>query len=379
MHNTFHIVEPSVEFTLDNRLEVHLHLLAGNLHKSGQCQVFFSIQVRSDNGDLMVLDLIHFTHHYQLGSRVLGGPHFVVHIRLTDDLALKSSGKGNGNGQFGDLDLDVPQLQRLLHGVVVVADGLQRAGHLIFCQVDVHDDGEAQCDRACAGGNHHSINSTEGVYKGGHSVLGVIQQACQITGLHVTENQRRADGNGNHVDHGSHVVTQRNHTELKTHFHAAFGYLLDDIANHKGHNALGLVVLDHFNHIFGIISLAQHNGNTGNIAGNQRHTQGADDGVGHKADAGIVFIGIAALGILEAFDNFSANSGGKTGIERLSQVFLVGDQALQHTYAGRQIAQGLYLHTGSGINGGEIISGIGKCDGMVCAIFFDGCIDRAFS
>ena len=170
-------------------------------------------------------------------------------------------------------------------------------------------------------------------------------------------------------------MAQRNNTELQAHLHA-LGHLLDAVAHQEGHDTLGLVVLDHIDDISSILGLTQNHGNTGDIAGNQRHTQGANDGIGHEADAGLIGVGLG-LQILQALDNFSAHSGGKTGIQSLAQVFLIGDEALEHAHAGRQIAQSLDLHAGSGVDGGEIIGGIGEGDLLVSAILGDGIVDGA--
>ena len=53
-------------------------------------------------------------------------------VGLPDDFALEGGGESHGNGQLGGLDLDVAQLQRLLHGLGMVADRFQRAGNLIL-------------------------------------------------------------------------------------------------------------------------------------------------------------------------------------------------------------------------------------------------------
>ena len=172
-------------------------------------------------------------------------------------------------------------------------------------------------------------------------------------------------------------MAQGDDTELQAHLHAALGALLDDIAHQEGHNALGLVVLDHLHHVGGILGLAQHHGHAGDIAGNQRHAQGADDGVGHEADAGLIGIGIAAVYVLQALQDLRAHGGGKTRVQGLAQVLLTRNQALQHAHTGGQVAQGLDLHTGSGVNGGEEISGVGEGDFLVRAKLGNGIVDSA--
>ena len=375
VHDTLHVVEPGVEFPLDDGLKIGLHLLAGNLYKGNQCQILLLVKVRSDDGNLVVLNFVHLPHQHQLSGGIFGGPALVVHIGLADDFTLKGSGKGYGDGQLGGLNLDVPQFQRLLHGLIVVAHGFQRTGHLVLAQVNVHHHREAQGNGTGTGRHHNGIDGTEGIDKGGHTVLGVVQQASQVTGLDVAENQSGTDCHGDNVNHGGDIMTQRNDTQLQTHLHAAIGALLDAVTHHKGHDALGLIVLDHLHHIGGVIGFAQHYRHTGDVAGDQGHAQGTNHGVGNEADAALCCIGVAALHILETFDNFSAHSGSKTGIQRLTQILLVGNQAFQNAHAGGQVAQGLHLHAGSGIDGGEEIGGIGEGDFLVSAVFGDGIVD----
>ena len=329
VHHAFHVVKPGVDFPLDDGLKVGLHLLAGHLHIGCQGKVFFAaVNVVAHNGDLVILHLGCVLHEHQLGGGVLARPEFHLHVGLADDLALEGGGKGHGDGQLLGLDLDAPELQGLLDGLGVIEDGLQGAGHLVFAQVDVHHHGEAQGDGAGAGGDNHGIDLTKGVHKGGHAVLGVVQERGQVAGLDVAEDQRGADGHGDHVDHGGHIVSQGHHAHFKTHLHAAFGALLDDVAHQEGHDALGLIVLDDLGHILGGVGLAQHHGHAGDIAGDQGHAQGADDGIGHEADAGVIGIGLGAVYILEAFENLRAHSGGETGVERLGEILLIGDEAL---------------------------------------------------
>ena len=102
-----------------------------------------------------------------------------------------------------------------------------------------------------------------------------------------------------------------------------------------------------------------------------------DDGIGHEADTGLIGIRIV-IEILEAFNDLSAHCGGKACIQSLAQILLIRDQALQHTHTGGQVTQSLDLHTGSGIDGGEEIRGIGERDCMVSTVFGNGIVDRGF-
>ena len=261
----------------------------------------------------------------------------------------------------------------------MVGAGFQRARDLIFAEVDVDHDREAQRDGAGAGGNDDIVDRAEGVDKRGNALLGVLQQTGQIARLHVAEDQRRADSDGDDVDDSGHVMAQRDDTELQAHLDARVRTLLDDVADHEGHDALGLIVLDDLGNVLAIVGLAEHDGHAGDIARDQRHAERTDDGIGHEADAGNsrLLIGVLRLGKLEALDDLSADGGGKTGVQRLAQILLVGDEALENAHAGRQVAQRLHLDARGGVDGGEEICGIREGDGMVCAILCDGVIDCA--
>ena len=204
-------------------------------------------------------------------------------------------------------------MECLPRDATTAACGLQGAGDLILAQVNIHDHREAQSDSARTSGNDNGIDGAEGIDESGDSVLGVFQQAGQIAGLHITEDQSSADGNGDHMDDGGHIMAQGDDAEFQTHLDT-LGHLLDAVADQEGHDALGLVILDNLNNIFGIVRLAQHNGHAGDIAGNQGHAQGANDGIGHEADAGFICIGLGRFRPLQAFDNLGAYSGGASNI-----------------------------------------------------------------
>ena len=179
------------------------------------------------------------------------------------------------------------------------------------------------------------------------------------------------------MDHSGHVMAQRDDAQLEAHLDACVGALLNDVADHEGHDALGLIILDDLGDIFAVFCLAQNDGHAGDIARDQRNAEGTDDGIGHEADAGncCLLIGFLRLGELEALDDLSADSGGQTGIERLPQILLIGDEALENADAGGQIAQRFDLDAGGCVDGGEEIRSIGEGNGMVRAVFFNGAVD----
>ena len=208
----------------------------------------------------------------------------------------------------------------------MIGAGFQRARNLIFAEVDIDHDREAQRDGAGTGGNDDIVDGTEGVDERGNALLGVFQQAGQIARLYVAEDQRRTDGDGDDMDDGSHIMAQRDDTQFKAHLDARFRALLDDIADHEGHDALGLIVLDDLGDVFAVIGLAQNDGHTGDIARDQRHAEGTDDGIGYEADAGNgrLLISVLLLGKLQALDDLRADCGSKTCVECLAKILLIG-------------------------------------------------------
>lgn len=314
VHDTFHIVEPGVDFTLDDRLEVGLHLLARDVNAGGKGVFEFSgIDIRAVHGDLVILDFRSILHLDKLTGGVLGGPELDLHIGLADDFAFERRSECDRDRQFLGLDLDTAQLERLLDGLAVISAGFERARNLIFAEVDVDHDREAQRDCACAGGDDDRIDVAEGIDERGDALLRVGQQPGQIARLHIAEDQRRADGDGDDVDNGGDVMAQRDDAQLETHLDALLGALLDDVADHEGHDALGLIALDDGGHVLRLLGLAQHDGYAGDIAGDQRDTEGTDDGIGHEADAGDgrLLVGVLRLDELQALQDLCADGSGE--------------------------------------------------------------------
>ena len=59
--------------------------------------------------------------------------------------------------------------------------------------------------------------------------------------------------------------------------------------------------------------------------------------IGNESDARFVFVGILALNVFKTLQNFRADGGGKTSVQRVAQLGLVADQALRAraAHAGR--------------------------------------------
>ena len=172
-------------------------------------------------------------------------------------------------------------------------------------------------------------------------------------------------------------MAERHNAQLETHLYTLLRSLLNAVADQERQNALGLVILDHLGHGGSIVRLAQHNRNAGDIARYKRHAEGANDGIGHEADAGFIRIRIRTAQILQALDDFRTDGCGQTGVERLTEILLIRDQALQNADTGGQVAQRLDLHARSGIDCREKVSGVRKCNGGIGAMLCDGVVHRA--
>ena len=261
----------------------------------------------------------------------------------------------------------------------MVAHRFQRAGNLVFSQINIRDHGEAKCNGAGTGGYDHLVDRAKGVDKCGNTVLGVVQQTGQVAAFQAAEDQRRTDRDGDNVDHARHVMAQRYYTKVQPHLYAAFRTLLDHIAHQTRQNALGLVILDDACNGVGIVCLAQHDSYAGNVTGDQGNAQRADDGIGNKADTGFIGIGIRPVHIFQALNDLCADRCGKARVKRLSQILLVCDQTFQDIDAGRQITQSPDFYAGSSVNGREKICRIRESNFFISAVFGNGIIYRALS
>ena len=261
----------------------------------------------------------------------------------------------------------------------MVGYGFECAGDLQITDRLIDDDREAKSDRSRARGDDNLVQRAECIDECGDAFLCISKQIRKVAGLNIAEDKRSANRDSNNMNHGGHVMAKRDNAKLKTHFDALLRGLLDAIADHEGQNAFGLVVLYDFFDRSRIVRFAEHDGDARNVARDERNAERTNDRIRHKADAAFGGIGVAAADILQAFDDLRADRCRKAGIQRLSDVVLVRDQALQHADTGRQIAELLYFDARRRINCREEVRCIGESDGGICAMLCDGIVDSAFS
>ena len=176
------------------------------------------------------------------------------------------------------------------------------------------------------------------------------------------------------MDDGSDFLTQGDDPQVVAGLHAGFLQLIDDAAHQSDQHTLSLIALDQVNGFLGGGSLAQNDGNAGDIAGNQGNTQAADDGIGQMAVAGSG-VGLRTIDVLQNFDELGAQSGGDAGHKGIVEPVLPGHQGLYHTQGLLQLAQGLNLHTGHAVVAGKAVGGAGEGNGMVFAVLCNGALD----
>ena len=377
VHNALDAVQIGVELPLHNGLEVGLHGLTGHVHGVGHGDLGAHgdlVDFRSDDGDLVVLDLGGFLGVHQLEAVHTGAVNLHLHIGTADDLALESGSEGNRDIDIGDLDLDVPGLQR--GGVELLNIGLhdQALGNTEDVLLLVGDDGEAQSNGAGAAGNDHIVQRSEGVDESGHTLHGVLHQTGSVTGLDVAEDQSGTDGHGDNMDDGGDILAQGDDADVVAGLVLLLLELIDDAAHQSDQHALALIALDQSNGLVSGRSGAQDNGNTGDVAGNQGNTQRTDNGIGQMAVAGSL-VGSVIADVLQNLDEFCAQSGGNAGHEGIVQAVVAGHQALDNAQGFLQLTQGLDLDASDAVVAGQGICGAGEGHGLALTVLCDGIVD----
>jgi hypothetical protein len=222
-----------------------------------------------------------------------------------------------------------------------------------------------------------SLRAPKVLTKAGTRFLCIIHQAAEIARLDGAENERRADGDGDDMDDGGDVMAKGNDTEIKAHPDAGCGGLVDHIADEEGQKPFCLVFLHAHAELCLIVGFTQNDGHARDVARHQRYAQGADDRVGHKADAPLILVGLRAVDKFEALQDFRADGCGEARVQSVSKVLFVRDEAFQDADAGGQIAELRDLDARRGVNRGEEVCRIGEGNLRLRAVFGNGVVDGA--
>ena len=194
----FNAVNIVMELTLNNRLKIRLHLLAGNLNNI--CDAVFAakfhlIHFRTNDCDLMIFHFAHLSCLDKLCAVYTGTIKLNLHIFTSDDLTFKCRGKCNRNIDLCDLDLDISGFQGHFIEISNVCAADQSAWNFFHILILICNDRESKLDSACPCCKDHIIHRFECIYKCRYTILGICKKAGRIARCHITEDQCRTKCN----------------------------------------------------------------------------------------------------------------------------------------------------------------------------------------
>ena len=113
MHEAHGMVQIGVHLTLKDAFEIRLHFSTGHIDNDGQVHGSAGlglIDVRTDEFDFAVFDLIQVAHSQVLEGGGVFSAELDVHIFATDAFTLECGSVGNRNIDLFYLDLDTADL-----------------------------------------------------------------------------------------------------------------------------------------------------------------------------------------------------------------------------------------------------------------------------
>ena len=321
---TLDTVDVVMEFTLDNRLKVSLHILTSNFNNICDAVLaaeFHLIYFRSNDCDLVVFDLRSITGMYKLCTVYTGTIELNLHVFTTDDLALECGCKCNRDIDVCDLDLNVTSLKgsSVEFAYILLNDKALWYTEDILCLVC--DYREAKCDSTSSACNYNVIQRSECVNKCRNTIHCVFHKCACISRCYITEDKSCTKCNGYNVDNRGNVFSKRNNTYVCSCVHSGFLNLINDTANQCYKNTLCLIALYKSNTLFYRRSRSKDNGYTRNIACYKRYTKLTDNSI-CKMTIAWLLIWCCSVDIFQNFDELCAKCGSNTGHKCVVQSFL---------------------------------------------------------
>ena len=370
VHDALKAVDPGVELTLEDGLEVGLHVLAADAGDVAQLDGGAGlelVEILAEDGDLVILDVAHVLAGDQLEAVGAGAVGFAVHIAAADDLALERGVEGDGDIHLGDLDLDIAGLEGGLDPVFGLGIDNQALGDLPGVFGLVGDDREAQADGAGAAGQGVVVDRGVGVDESADTIQSVGVHAPVVARLDVAEDHGSAHDQVDDVGDAPDVGADVDDTDVEAAVDAHTLGLVDDAADQEHENTAALIALDH---VAGFLiggSGPDHDHEAGDVFGNQRQTQGTHFGVGHGAMV-LVAVGLGVVDILYDLDDLGAHGGGQAGTEHAVDAQLFGQPFLAQDLHGLlQVGESGDLDLKILPDDSAGIAGIGESDGVVGA------------
>ena len=329
MHNTLYTVYIAVEFTLEYRLEVGLHVLSSYIYDVSDllfASYFHLIEVRSDESELVILNLACVFGANQLKAVFSGTVELNLHITSTDDLALECRCEGYRDINLGNLNLNVTCLKRgsVEFGYVFLNDQALRHTEDVLSLVG--DYRETKCDSACTASYYYVIQRFECVYECRYTIHGVFHQSACITRCYVTEDQSCTKCYGYNMDYRSHIFAKRYDTKCISHIQSSFYTLVDHITNQSYQNTLCLIALNKLYCFFVARSFSKNNCYTRDISGYQRYTKLTDNGICQMSVIRLC-IRFCTIDVFQNLDELCAKCSSNTAHERIIQFLLSGHES----------------------------------------------------
>jgi hypothetical protein len=230
-------VQEVVDLTLQDRLEVRLHLAAGHLHPDPERErgtLLHRIDVGPDDLDLPVVDLVERDRGEELEGGGLVSTELDPHLGLADVFPFEGGPEGHRDRDARDAHLAAANLERPLdhrlvrharHHVLVGADpARQDLGDL-----GVRDHGKAVVDGA---GRHRvllRVDLAEREHEGEDAVLVVPEVRFVVPGPDAAEGERHPAGEAEGVHQRGDVAAEGDQPRLPAQLHALLGQLLGEL------------------------------------------------------------------------------------------------------------------------------------------------------
>ena len=189
---TLDAVDVVMEFTLDNRLEVRLHVLSSYFYYVSDAVLaskFHLIYFWTNHCNLMVFYFRKLTCLYKLCTVYAGTIKLNLHFFTTDDLTFKCRCECYRNVDVCNLNLDITSFKRssVEFADIFLNDQALRYTEDILCLVCNYR--ESKCDCACSTSYDYVIQRCKCIYECRYTLECVFHQVCSISRCNVTEDQ----------------------------------------------------------------------------------------------------------------------------------------------------------------------------------------------
>ena len=154
--------------------------------------------------------------------------------------------------------------------------------------------------------------------------------------------------------------------------------MLDGVAGEGDQNALRLVGLGQSHGLGGVFRAADDNGNAGDVAGDQRHAQITDEGVGQVTHFRLG-IRLRAVQVFQRFQELGAQGGRNAAFKGVVEAVVAGHLGLDGVHGGLHLTQSGDLHAGDAVVTGQAVSGAGERYRLALAVGGDGLINGGYS